>query len=264
MKRYAFAITAGLLALCLGLVACAPKPTAAPTASPTTAPTAASAATVAPTVAPTEVGPCPEGVTTVKIWHGYSGDYQTVIEGMFDAYNATNTDCVSLEYARVDNLSDSLAVAVPAGEGPDILAWANDQIGRNALAGNLAPIDEWVDRAYLEDNFTPPAVAGVIWNDQIWALPETMEGIALVYNKALLSDADLPNPDDFEDLLAKATAFREAHPDPILSGLISGHLTRAHFSRTQSAVLPFNQPCDAGDMRLPRPDAGWARGYFLV
>ncbi len=208
MKKYMYTLTA-LLVLGLVVVACAPKPTAAPTARPTTAP----AATAAPTAVPTEAGPCPTGVTKVTIWHGYSGDYQTVIERMFDEYNATNTDCITLEYARVDNLSDSLAVAVPAGEGPDILAWANDVIGNNALAGNIAPIDEWVNRAYLEDNFVPPAVASVIWNGQIWGLPETMEGIALVYNKALLADTDLPDPDDFDDLLAKATAFREANPD---------------------------------------------------
>ncbi len=149
--------------------------------------------------------------TVVTIWHGYGGDYQASIEALFDQFNAERSD-IQIDYAKVDDLSDSLAVANPAGEGPDILAWANDQIGRNALTGNIVPIDQWVDKAYLEANFTPPGVASVIWNDQIWGLPETMEGIALVYNKDLIAEDDLPDPDDFADLMAKAAAFRQANP----------------------------------------------------
>jgi arabinogalactan oligomer/maltooligosaccharide transport system substrate-binding protein len=67
--------------------------------------------------------------------------------------------------------------------------------------------------AYLEANYTPPGVSGVVWNNQIWGVPETMEGIALVYNKALVGEGDLPNPDDFGDLMDKATAFRNANAD---------------------------------------------------
>jgi arabinogalactan oligomer / maltooligosaccharide transport system substrate-binding protein len=71
--------------------------------------------------------------------------------------------------------------------------------------------------AFLESNFEPAAVNGVVWQDQIWGLPESQEGIALVYNRAIASEADFPaNPSDFQDLLAKARAFRQANPDKYL------------------------------------------------
>ena len=51
----------------------------------------------------------------------------------------------------------------------------------------------------------------------IWGLPETQEGIALVYNKALVTEEYLPaDPLDFADLLAKATAFKEAAGLPLI------------------------------------------------
>ena len=35
-------------------------------------------------------------------------------------------------------------------------------------------------------------ITGVVYSDYIWALPESQEGIALVYNKALVTDEYLP------------------------------------------------------------------------
>jgi len=210
MKRYVFTLLVAIVVLSLALAGCGPAETPTPTEAPEATDTPEPEATDTPEPEPTDT-PAPEA-TTVTIWHGYAGDYQTPIEELFDQFNAENED-IQIEYARVDDLSDSLAVAIPAGEGPDILAWANDQIGRNALTGNIVAIDEWVDMAYLEENFTEPAVEGVIWNDQIWGLPETMEAIALVYNRAIVSEEELPAPDDFDALLNNACDFRENNPD---------------------------------------------------
>jgi arabinogalactan oligomer/maltooligosaccharide transport system substrate-binding protein len=105
-------------------------------------------------------------------------------------------------------------VAVPAGEGPDILAWVQDQIGRNALTGNIVPITEWVDEAYLTENFEPAAANAMVWQGDVWGVPESQEGIAIVFNRELISEEDIPSdPFDFEGLLASATSFREENPD---------------------------------------------------
>jgi len=169
----------------------------------------------------------------------------------------------------VDNLSDSLAVASPAGEGPDILAWANDQIGRNALAGNIAPIDEWVDQAYLEANYVAPGVSAVIWNGQIWGLPETIESIALVYNKALITEDQLPDPDDFEGLLTLATDFRAANPDQYL--LCNQGLGNPDAYHVAPIYFGFGMPGyvdDQGTVYLNTPEglaaADWIQRFSAV
>ena len=51
------------------------------------------------------------------------------------------------------------------------------------------------------------------WQGKIWGLPETEEGIALIYNKDLVPDKYLPkDPTNFDDFLAKATAFATDNP----------------------------------------------------
>jgi arabinogalactan oligomer / maltooligosaccharide transport system substrate-binding protein len=59
-------------------------------------------------------------------------------------------------------------------------------------------------------------VNGVIWQGKIWGLPETQEGIALVYNKDLVTEEYLPSdPSNFDDLLAKAKKFYEDKKIPL-------------------------------------------------
>jgi arabinogalactan oligomer/maltooligosaccharide transport system substrate-binding protein len=115
-------------------------------------------------------------------------------------------------------VSAALNVAIPAGEGPDILGWANDKIGVQALAGNIIDLGTLgVDTAFLESTYEPAAVQGVVWQDMIWGLPESQEGIAFVYNKAVVTDDFLPtDPANFDDLLAKAEAFQAANPGKVL------------------------------------------------
>lgn len=156
--------------------------------------------------------PMAEAVT-ISLWHGWTGDYYDAIEQVFAEYEAANPG-VKIELINQDNLSDAMAVAVPAGEGPDILAWVQDQVGRNALVGNIVPVTDYFSADYLAENFEPAAAAAMIWQDDVWGIPEAQEGIAIVYNKELISEDMIPSdPTDFETLLANAQAFREENPD---------------------------------------------------
>jgi len=161
-----------------------------------------------------EEAPAP---VTITVWHQWSGDYLTAIQAVFDAYMAANPN-VTISLDKPENVSDALKVAIPAGEGPDIIGWANDQIGGQALVGNIVDLTTLgVTMDELNSTYEPAAVNGVVWQDKIWALPESQEGIALVYNTALASAADFPSdPMDFADLLAKAEAFANANPGKYL------------------------------------------------
>ncbi len=76
---------------------------------------------------------------------------------------------------------------------PTFIGWANDQIGSQALVGNIIDLDTLgVTQDFLNSTYEPAAVKGVIWQGKIWALPESQEGIAIVYNKAVASEADFP------------------------------------------------------------------------
>ncbi len=159
----------------------------------------------------------PAEPVTITVWHQWGGDYLVPIQAVFDAYMAANPN-VTIVLEKPENVSDALKVAIPAGEGPDIIGWANDQIGSQALVGNIVDLGTLgVTMDELNSTYEPAAVNGVVWQDTIWALPESQEGIALVYNTALASAEDFPaDPTDFADLLAKAEAFQAANPGKYL------------------------------------------------
>jgi len=195
----------------------APEPTTAVVAPvDTVAPTAAPAATKAP--APTAKPAATAAPVKITIWHQWSGAYLDAITAVFTDYMTQHPN-VTIDMTKPDDVTSALKVAIPAGQGPDIIGWANDAIGANALNGNIINLaDLGVTEAWLKQTYEPAAVAGVEWNNKIWALPEAQEGIALIYNKALLTDKTyLPNGgNDFADLLAKTQAYAKANPGKYL------------------------------------------------
>jgi arabinogalactan oligomer/maltooligosaccharide transport system substrate-binding protein len=145
----------------------------------------------------------------LTLWHNWSGDYLQEYQAIVAEFNLDHPESgVLLDYK--EDMNAALAATIPAGTGPDIVAFANDPIGAWATEGYLEPLDGWIDLQYLEDNFEPAAVDSVLWGDEIWGIPEAQEGIALVYNANLISAAELP--EDWADFLVQADQFQQTHP----------------------------------------------------
>lgn len=187
----------------------APAASDAAASAPADASAAASPEAAAPSAS---AEPAPETVGTgsqkVVVWHNWGGGYADAIKTQLADY-ATKND-VTLELLQVPDLGTKVNVAVPAGQGPDVIAWVNDQIGKNVELGVIQSIDDkGIDKAFLEQNYVGPAVAGMQYQDKVWGVPESMESIAFLYNKDLVSEGDLPKTTD--ELVQKAQAFNEAN-----------------------------------------------------
>jgi arabinogalactan oligomer/maltooligosaccharide transport system substrate-binding protein len=205
MKKSLWSLLALLLITSMLLVACGGEEE--PTEEPTVAETVEETAEVPEETAAPEVS---EEPVTISIWHQWSGDYLNAIQEAFNDYMAEHPN-VTIDLSKPEDTSNALSVAIPAGEGPDIIGWANDQIGTQALAGNILPLNDYgIDLTFLNSTYEPAAVRGVVWQGMIWGLPESQEGIAFVYNKEMVGEEYLPtDPMDFDALLAKAQAFYE-------------------------------------------------------
>ena len=202
--------------------AAAPTDTvAAPAAAPTdtvaaaapTATTAAPAADTTPTVAPTET-PVVLGnanaSTTITIWHSWGGDYFKTIQSIFADYQKAHPD-IAIQLLQVSDIDKKVQNAVPAGVGPDIVAWVDDHIGQNALLGVIDPLDTYgVDKAYVDANYVPVAAQAVTYNGQIYAVPESMEAVTMIYNKKLITEDKLPKTTT--ELLANMDTYNKANP----------------------------------------------------
>lgn len=203
MKRMFFVVLSIMMISSVLLAACGPAATATPAAMPTA-------------VVEQPTAEMPTEPVTITVWHQWSGDYLTAITAVFQQYMVEHPN-VTIDLSKPDDVSASLKVAIPAGEGPDIIGWANDKIGVSALAGNIVALDDYgIDLAYLTANFEPAAVAGVQWSGKIWALPESQESMALVYNKALVTSADLPAANTMTDWLAAIKAYYDKTGVPLL------------------------------------------------
>ncbi len=209
MSKKFVTILSVLLVAVFVLAAC--QPAATPTEEVVAPPPAeATKAPVEPTAVPAEPTAVPMTETTITIWNQWDGKYLEAIEQVFNDYEVANPGVV-IDLSKPEDVKNALTVAIPAGEGPDIIGWANDAIGEQALNGNIVAVSDYgITADFLSSTYEPAAVNGVTWMGSIWGLPETQEGIALIYNKDLVTEEYLPaDPLDFEDLLAKATKFQE-------------------------------------------------------
>jgi arabinogalactan oligomer/maltooligosaccharide transport system substrate-binding protein len=217
---------------------------------------ACATATTAPvaTVEPTATTGAP---VTITIWHQWSGDYLTAIQAVFTQY-MTDHPNVTIVLDAPQDVPSALQVAIPAGEGPDIIGWANDAIGKYAINGYIADLGTLgVTQDFLNSTYEPAAVNGVVWQDKIWALPESQEAIAIVYNKAVVSEADFPtDPTDFSGLLDKAKSYAEANPGKYL--VCNQGLGGADPYHEAPIYFGFGVPSyvdDAGNVYLNTPEA---------
>lgn len=111
------------------------------------------------------------------------------------------------------DMQSSLQLSIPSAIGPDIISWGNDAIGSLATKGYIVDLGTLgVTQDFVTITYEPAAANGVVWQGKIWALPESQNAIAIVYNKALVSEANFPkDPMDFAGLLAKAKAYAESN-----------------------------------------------------
>src|SRR2546430_6062681 len=94
---------------------------------------------------------------TITIWHGYEGTYLDTKKAIYDQYTKQYPN-VTINLVHKPNLTDAVTTAAGAGQGPDIVAWGDDQIGKWGKLEALKTMDAYVSKDYMSSQFTPAAV----------------------------------------------------------------------------------------------------------
>ncbi|MBL1224112.1 extracellular solute-binding protein [Enterococcus sp. BWR-S5] len=97
-----------------------------------------------------------------------------------------------VEKAYADQLED-LRLDGPAGTGADVITIPGDQIGTAVTEGLLKEMT--VEQA-VQDIYTEAAMQSQIVNGKVYGLPKAVETQILYYNKALISEEELPKTTD--------------------------------------------------------------------
>lgn len=146
---------------------------------------------------------------TITVWHGYEGTYLDSKKAIYDAYTKLYPG-VTINFVHKPNLTDAVTAAAGAGQGPDIVAWVDDQIGKWVKLEAIKPMDQFVSPDYMNSQYTKAAVDAATFEGKIYGIPEAVEAITILYNKKLVTSGQLPKTTD--DLVNFAKSYGQSHP----------------------------------------------------
>ena len=136
-------------------------------------------ATEEPTEAPTEA-PVEEPVATLRIW----ADEQRapVLSELGAAFQAEYGVEVVVE--NISGIRDQFLVAAPAGEGPDIIVLAHDQLPALTESGLVAELDLGAKAA----EFDPESLKAFSYEGKLYGMPYARENLGFFYNADLVEE----------------------------------------------------------------------------
>ena len=120
------------------------------------------------------------------VWINGDKGYQGIAEIGLLFEQATGIP-VAVEHP--EGATDKFYHAAKSGKGPDVMIWAHDRLGEWADAGLLLPIDP--DPGVVPRVF-PKAWEAFTHRGRLWGYPLAMESTGLIYNKALVSEDEIP------------------------------------------------------------------------
>ena len=155
----------------------------------------------------------------IVIWHDKE---DAVVEVLQAAFAAALPD-VTVELVRKDGLTEALKlVGNDPAAAPDLYLFAHDKIGVYAELGIIAPITDFVDEATLA-NYLPVTIESATYQGTLYQLPLYFETLLFLYNKALMSESDVPQTTE------ALYAYMQAHTSGGHYGFVEQHST-AYYS----------------------------------
>lgn len=146
---------------------------------------------------------------TITIWHGWQGTYLDAKKAIFDAYHKLHPN-ITIKLVQQDTVADKSITAVKAKNGPDIIAWVDDSLGKLVDTRTVVPLDQYISADYLNTNYSKAAAQALTFNGKVYGVPETVEAVTIMYNKKLVNTNDLPKTTD--DMLTFEKNYSQKNP----------------------------------------------------
>lgn len=125
---------------------------------------------------------------TITIWHDKEDDVAQVLS---DALAVLEPD-IHVVLEKKEGLTDALKmVGNDPNAAPDMYFFAHDKIGVYAEMGILAPITDFVSEETIS-NYMDVTLNAATYKDTLYQLPIYYETLLFMYNKAYMSEEDVP------------------------------------------------------------------------
>lgn len=145
---------------------------------------------------------------------------------------------VTITYRKLDysEYEDTLVNALSAGRGPDIFQIHNDWLPRHW--DKIAPVPEEIKTIdEYKELFVDVATDDFVFNDQIYAMPLSVDTLALYVNTAILEDAKIFSPPaTWQQFIEYSNRFTELTPQGniFMSGSAMG--TSSNINRASDII----------------------------
>lgn len=139
------------------------------------------------------------------LWHAYRGGEQAALQAAVGAWQQQHGTPVQLVSIPFDAFPNKVSVAIPRGNGPDLLIFGHDRIGDWASRGLLARLGFWLPKTAAA-RFFPRTVEALVYRDSLYGLPLAFKTLALFHDRSLMPTP----PADTDALVAQCKALRAA------------------------------------------------------
>lgn len=132
---------------------------------------------------------------TLTFWQTMNDQETTTLTGLVNQWNAAHPDIqVNMTYVNFSDHAQKFMTAAQAGQAPDIMrADTAPDVQGWAAQGLLTDLTPMVSAANKAD-FVQAALRGAMYNGHIYAIPQTVDALALFYNKAMFKQAGIKTP----------------------------------------------------------------------
>ena len=167
---------------------------------------------------------------TLTVWESTSGA-DTFIKEAGRAFNKLYPN-INIEFVNVElgDAAGQIALDGPAGVGPDLFAAPNHTSNVLVPSGLVLPSPQ---QDYLKEKLTDGSVTAITYDEQLYGVPIASEGYAVFYNRALISDDEIPAT--FEDLVKWSADFEAANPGKY--GFLM-NVTEGYYTQTFCTISP--------------------------
>jgi multiple sugar transport system substrate-binding protein len=136
-------------------------------------------------------------VADIVWWNMWSGAPGNLTKQMTASFNATHSDIhVTLLNVPSADGDAKLLSAIAAGDPPDVFTEWNPTIGADAATGAIQPMNKYLTGKYagLEKWMYPVVLDGGLYKSKLYAVPMSMNSLALYYNKSIMKAAGITSP----------------------------------------------------------------------
>ena len=151
--------------------------------------------------------------TVLTVWVNRSVQYvemiQTLCDSRYEGYTDANGNKITIQFSVMPD-EGKLLLANASNTGPDVaLGVSGDKPYQLALRGAIYPLSAFADfDEYVEGKFLKEAYEPFVYDDNIYAMPETQQFNVLMYRTDIMERLGLELPKTWEDVANMMPALR--------------------------------------------------------